>query len=249
MTPLYFGSSERRLFGVYHAPALASPRVPAALLCAPFGQEAIRSQRIYRLLAEQLSRHGAPVLRFDYTGCGDSAGACEAGSLSTWAEDIASAHQELCDMSGATRILWLGLRLGASLALHTSSTKRVQPAGLVLWEPVIDGARYVREICDSPTTPACAESCGIALGSALVDELNAFNAAEFARRPARKALVISWPDRDDHALCQKLDALGCATARETDPDALSWNSEAAMNAFIVPRRAVDMIVHRVVTWR
>jgi len=66
MTPFHFGDSSRKLFGVYHRAGTASAQAPAVLLCNPFGEEAIRAHRIYRILAERLARHGAHVLRFDW---------------------------------------------------------------------------------------------------------------------------------------------------------------------------------------
>ena len=72
--PLYFGA-DAELFGLYQ-PADASAG-KAVLLCPPLGQEQIRCHRLYRQLAHALAAEGIAVLRFDYYGCGDSAGASD----------------------------------------------------------------------------------------------------------------------------------------------------------------------------
>ncbi len=71
-TAIHFGTSGRELFGIYHAAEVVSPSRPAVLLCNPFGQEAVRAHRIYRILAERLARAGHNVMRFDYYATGDS---------------------------------------------------------------------------------------------------------------------------------------------------------------------------------
>ena len=70
--PLYFGAGGE-LFGLYQS--AGTPASKAVLLCPPLGQEQIRCHRLYRQLAHALAAEGIPVLRFDYYGCGDSAGA------------------------------------------------------------------------------------------------------------------------------------------------------------------------------
>lgn len=146
MTPFLFGPSQRRLFGVFHA---ADPRKPsncAVLLCNPFGHEALRSHRFYRLLAERLSRQGVAVLRFDYHGTGDSPGADEEGDMAGWAQDICEAHRELLRRAGVLQMTWFGARLGASLALRAARASMPRVQRLVLWDTVLDGRAYLEEL-------------------------------------------------------------------------------------------------------
>ena len=72
MRPFYFGDSEEALYGVYHSPQ-GEHRDEGVVLCAPFGQEAMRTHRALRQLATLLTKRGYHVLRFDYRGTGDSA--------------------------------------------------------------------------------------------------------------------------------------------------------------------------------
>ena len=114
MNPFFFGSSEERLLGVHHPPRGRVPREVGVLLCYPLGQEYMRAHRAFRQLAMLLARRGFHVLRFDWFGTGDSAGAGEEGSIARWLEDARTAIDELKDTAGVTRVSLVGLRLGAA---------------------------------------------------------------------------------------------------------------------------------------
>ncbi len=144
MTPLFFGPSHHQLYGVMHMPEGHSAAPTAVLLCCPFGQEAIRTHRLYRVLADRLSRIGIPTLRFDYFGTGDSSGDDMDVDLESWASDIHLADQELRRQSGVQTIVWLGARLGATAALQAAHDS--PPTRLVLWDPVLNGAQYLRKL-------------------------------------------------------------------------------------------------------
>jgi pimeloyl-ACP methyl ester carboxylesterase len=146
MIPLRFGPAGRQLFGCYHAPTATAPRRTAIVIAPPFAQEAMRAQRMLRLLAERLSRGGFPVLRFDFYGTGDSDGDCAAGSGAQWESDLVAADIEARTRGGATQTAWIGLGLGASLAAHASRHLSSPLASLVLWDPVVDDAKYLAEL-------------------------------------------------------------------------------------------------------
>ena len=73
MIPMYFGSSARKLFGIYEAPMTGSA-ARGVVICPPWGQEYLRAHRALRLLATRLCNAGFHVFRFDYSGTGDSVG-------------------------------------------------------------------------------------------------------------------------------------------------------------------------------
>jgi alpha/beta superfamily hydrolase len=147
MSPFTFGPPERRLFGIFH-PARV-PSATALLLCNPFGQEAIRVHRLFRVLAERLARTGVDVLRFDYFGTGDSAGDDAEGELEGWSLDVLAADSELRQRSSAGAVTWIGARLGAMTAAKATREATRPPNHLVLWEPVVDGAAYLRTLTQS----------------------------------------------------------------------------------------------------
>jgi len=145
MTPFHFGDSRAPLFGVYHDPEGTALRDTGVLLCYPVGHEYMRAHRAFRLLGERLSGRGFAVLRFDYFGTGDSAGARGAGDLDRWCEDIRMAGQELRDMSGVRHVSVVGLRLGASLAARVCS-EGLSARKLVLWDPVVSGKAFMKQL-------------------------------------------------------------------------------------------------------
>lgn len=139
--PLYFGP-RAELFGLFHA--TAAPAGKAVLLCPPLGQDQIRCHRLYRQLAQTLVAEGIAVLRFDYYGSGDSAGASSDVEWERCVADTVAAADELRRRSGVAQIIAFGARLGGSIALTAAAAARL--AGLVVWDPVLDGSRYVAQL-------------------------------------------------------------------------------------------------------
>jgi uncharacterized protein len=146
MTPLFFGYGERRLFGIYHPAGGAGARSRAVVICHPWGQEYLRAHRSLKQLAVMLSQAGCHVLRFDYFGTGDSGGELVDADLEGWVDDIEAAVQEIQDTSGASRVTVAGMRLGATLAAMAAARQNADIDGLVLWDPVISGSSYLREL-------------------------------------------------------------------------------------------------------
>lgn len=255
-TPLHFGESARPLYGVYHAPAARAGRRPAILLLNPFGEEAIRAFRIYRLLAERLAAAGAPVLRFDYYATGDSSGDCGDASLKVFVQSVLDAHMELMDMSGARDCAWAGLRLGASVALVAAAMAAAPPDRLLLWDPIVSGRSYLEELAaghraaiaaqigsEPRAAPAQSESLGFMLPQSLVGELGALDLRTIAKRPAERVVVIAGSDPPtDKALHRALAASGAETVWRDPPEHASWNSDQALNSFVVPTRTLDLLV-------
>ncbi|WP_426703009.1 serine aminopeptidase domain-containing protein [Rhodanobacter sp. Col0626] len=141
--PFYFGAS-RELFGLFHA--TTAPASKGVLLCPPLGQDQIRCHRLYRQLAHALVAEGIAVLRFDYYGTGDSAGASVEVDWDRCVADTITAANELRVRSGALEITAFGARLGGSIALAAAKSGCL--AGLVAWDPVLDGSAYVARLDD-----------------------------------------------------------------------------------------------------
>ncbi len=146
MNPFYFGSSGKALFGMYHPPQ-GPGRNRGVVLCNPFGEEAMRVHRAYRQLAIMLAKARFHVLRFDYYATGDSSGEAGQGRMQQWIEDIATATDELKDTAGVRKVSWVGIRLGATLAVLANQGRR-DVDSLILWDPVIKGPPYLRELRD-----------------------------------------------------------------------------------------------------
>ncbi|KCZ51586.1 alpha/beta fold hydrolase [Hyphomonas pacifica] len=145
MTPFYFGSRERRLFGVYH-PAQGGGGSRAVVMCYPWGYEYVNAHRSLVKLASLLSQEGYHVLRFDYFGTGDSAGEDHEMTLQGSLSDISMAIEELKDLSGADHVSVIGLRVGAALAAQAARKWPDDISSLVLWDPILKGAEYLQEL-------------------------------------------------------------------------------------------------------
>lgn len=143
MTPLYFGTRERRLFGMLDPAQVRSGQAQAAVICYPWGPEYIFSHRAVRYLSRQLAGRGFDVLRFDYYGSGDSAGDDSEMRLSGSREDVIAAIEELKDICDVKTVVLIGLRLGASLAAQIAASGRNDIAALVLWDPAVSGPEHL----------------------------------------------------------------------------------------------------------
>lgn len=137
--PRYFGGS--RLFGCFQPGA----RSRAAVVCHPFGHEYITLHRALRQLASQIARHDIGVLRFDYSGTGDSPGRLGDARLDAWRQEVGEAVDEARRLTGAERVALVGVRLGAVLALATAR-QRGDVDALALWDPIIWGRSYISEL-------------------------------------------------------------------------------------------------------
>ena len=136
----------RRLFAVYHPPARPA-RSGAVLLCPPIGREQHRAARAWGTLAQQLAASGLATLRYDPSGCGDSAGDWREWSLARWGEDALAAAEELRTASAAERLILFGLGVGAVVA--TQAALGCGAHGVIAWNPLVDGeARIARWLAE-----------------------------------------------------------------------------------------------------
>ena len=139
--PFYFGEASS-LYGCLH-PGSRSDR--GVIVCYPIGHEYITFHRAARQIATQTSRAGLPTLRFDYSGTGDSAGSLGKARLDDWISDVQQAMDELRARTGVEKLSLIGVRLGAALAL-LASQDRDDIESLALWDPIIWGRGYLREL-------------------------------------------------------------------------------------------------------
>ena len=184
----YFGHPESPLFGVYHAPRGKRAKDDCAvLICPPIGQEYIRTHWCLRLIASQVARAGAHVLRLDYHGMGDSSGRIEQiDSVDTWQSNIDEAIEHLKRTCGAETVMLLGQRFGGTLAAEVAK-RRPDVNSVVLWEPVIDGRIYLNQlravhaemldlrVCkmNTPNDDVAEEILGYLFSRALLNEIEA----------------------------------------------------------------------------
>lgn len=132
---LRFGCEGDDLIGILHAAGGDT----GVLVVVGGPQYRVGSHRQFVLLARHLAATGAPVLRFDYRGMGDSSG--EARNFEAVQADIGAAIDALFDAQPQLRrvVLW-GLCDAASAAVfYAAGDARV--AGLVLLNPWVREAQ------------------------------------------------------------------------------------------------------------
>ena len=106
------GAGER-LAGVLHLPRAEAVR-SGVLLC--HGMESSKDSLKLAHLGEALSRGGFTVLRFDFTGAGESTGDFESITCARQVDDLVAAHDVLKDR-GAGRVAIVGSSMGGTTAL------------------------------------------------------------------------------------------------------------------------------------
>ena len=251
--PFYFGHPEQPLFGVYHEPDARKDVDLGVVLCPPTGHEAQAAYRSLRQLAVHLARAGFHVLRFDYFGTGDSAGESDEVDLERWRSDISVAIGELRDYSGVERISLVGLRVGAALAA-LAGDPHSPPHALVLWEPVVDGASYLKtlirnydEFCVEHGLPVgiqdgLQEAFGAALPDALCRQLRELNLAGVGKLAATRALVMDAAGAPSIALVEGLRCRGGATPEFRALDLPTLWETPNMSQPMVPMGALSSMV-------
>jgi alpha-beta hydrolase superfamily lysophospholipase len=151
-TPFFFARQDARLFGFLHSPE--GPAKPLAFVMShPFAEEKLWSHRVFVSFARALVQRGHAVLRFDYTGAGDSSGMSADVSLTSHRDDLSAAIATLEQrVPGVQRVGLIGLRLGATFAALMTESRALpslQGAPLVLWDPILDGDSYFQELLRS----------------------------------------------------------------------------------------------------
>ncbi|MBI4995378.1 MAG: alpha/beta fold hydrolase [Rhodocyclales bacterium] len=260
MTPFYFGSGSRRLFGLYTPARVGAVGNRAVVLCPAWGQEYLCAHRSMRQLANMLNAAGFHVLRFDYFGTGDSAGDMTQGDLGGWEADIDTAIEELKDTCGALRVALVGLRMGGTLAARVAARRTADVDALILWDPVVDGCAYKEEIMRmgeqdarelGRSTERAAdqggghEVLGFPLTERLAEDFGKIDlAAQIGSVRARTAVVVSRPLAADSALAAALASGAGQPARtiELIESQAAWINDDAEGAGAVPVKVLQRIV-------
>jgi len=256
MKAFYFGPPAKPLFGALELPRKSSNLPRGVVLCAPVGHEAVRAHRALRQLSLRLAASGLHVLRFDYYGCGDSAGDCGEGDAEQWVSDVELAASELVSAAALPRLYLMGLRLGASLATLAAARRR-DVEGLVLWEPVPDGTAYLEDQCalhrgwltrraemagPMDVFDDGGEILGFPLTTALRQTIGAIRLSELVRRPAPRVIIVERKETvGGRNLERRLADLGAEVTYLLVPDQAIWAAGPRDQA-VVPRHTLDAVI-------
>lgn len=265
MKPFYFRNSGKSLFGIYHPPSSERALRCGVVICHPIGHEYIHGYRALRQLAHQLARAGFPVLRFDYYGCGDSAGDTVEGSLPQWIDDIRAAVKEVQSRGAVSKICLIGARMGATLSVLVGG-ERSDVETVVLWDPVVNGKRYLYDLIAQqqewldqrptmiqPSGPQeqILEVLGFPINAALKEAIEQVDLLNLKVRPAKRVLTLeSDKTHDGLQLSAHLKEAGTESEYQHISMPRVWLRRAVGDNVVVPTpilRAIVDWVSRVTT--
>lgn len=257
--PRFIETAGRHLFTWHHPARPGARRGAAVVLCPPLGYDYMSAYRAWRILAERLAGIGFDAFRFDYEGTGDSAGEPdEAGRIDAWLRDIARVAEEARGLTGSREVALVGLRLGATLALHAAATHGGVDR-LVLWSPFRSGRACVRELkafarlSQQDHVPEDADDPHIHAAGYMVTEATAaslvkLDLAGLATPPAPRILLV---DRDDLSvdpeLGERLEAMGAVVTRIRPLGTAGMLTDPAVAK--LPAHALDAIAGWLGDWR
>lgn len=224
------------------------------------GHEYIRTHRAFQQLAVRLAKVGFHVLRFDYYGCGDSAGDSDEGDINQWMDDISTAIDEIKDSGGLAKVSLVGLRLGATLSALVG-TQRSNLESIVLWEPIVNGRGYIQELMvlhqdwlrhtlpkpkqvdKNKGNNGNIEILGFPLTNIMRNGLEKINLLTIKQCPANHILIIEDDEKDDVIrLRDHLKNIDVHLDYQYIPGPKVWIREGGMDGALVPSQLVQSIV-------
>ena len=244
--PLYFRSGERGLFGWLHRSSQVPCSQWGAVLCKPFGYEALCGHRSLRAFAAATADLGIPALRFDYLGTGDSDDIDpNADQIEVWTQDIAHAVAELRRRTGVSRVCLMGFRLGALLAIRAA--RQCEAHALALVAPVLSGRRYLREVRTLELAACAAEAALSARQPSSRSSASNRRAMEVNGYPLSDATLSSLPRTDGSVT----DLAGLASLLVIDrsdlPVARDWAAAARASGVPTEYRVLSGFVEMLMT--
>ena len=138
----YFISHGRPLYSLMHR---GGPAAPVIIYCHGFAQEHLFNWRAEVLGADILARRGYSTFSYHARAHGDSAGNFADLTFEGLVEDAMAAADHATAATGATRIVWVGIRFGALVAAAVIR-QRSDALALALWEPVHNTPDYFRAL-------------------------------------------------------------------------------------------------------
>jgi hypothetical protein len=133
-------SGDRTIEGWVHRPA-GDYAVGALVIAPSIGQESQVSYRSLRALATTAAEQGRVVVRFAWSGQGDSEPTRRGDLVAAWREDLSAAVRLAQQASGVSGVDVIGFRVGAAVV---ASVRDAAIRSRILWEP-IGGRTFLRQ--------------------------------------------------------------------------------------------------------
>jgi pimeloyl-ACP methyl ester carboxylesterase len=139
----YFTSASEVLYGVLYLPKASLGTSRVVVFCHASGIEHMVTQRMQVLASRDAAGMGFPAFCYDSRGHGDSTGNLCDVTFADLVDDACAAADYAKGVSGATEIVWVGVRFGCLVAAAVIA-RRNDGAGLALWEPLHQASEYFR---------------------------------------------------------------------------------------------------------
>ncbi len=135
----FFESDGRPLYGVtYRA---ERPGAPLVLFCNSFSENHCEG-RAEAIAARIVAANGYSAFVYHPRAHGDSAGDLEDVTFEDLIDDAVNAATYARSRTGASQIVWVGIRFGALVAAH-AIRRDADSTGLALWEPALSARDYL----------------------------------------------------------------------------------------------------------
>ena len=145
IVPFFLGARSGRIFCIRYRPQVEPARGPVVMFVPPFGEEMNKSRRILHLQAKDLGSKGIVSWLPDLYGTGDSEGEFREATWEKWLQDVEDVLAEI--VAQENREVWfIATRLGCALAQHFLDRSGMQISGVILWQPVISGKKYISQL-------------------------------------------------------------------------------------------------------
>lgn len=253
MKPHFFGTEGERLYGVSEAPRVDVSDPPAVLVCYPIAGEYMRAHRAFRQLTNLVTRQGGHVLRFDYSGVGDSWGDAEDGRLDRWLQDIRAAIEELRILSSAEEVRIVGLRFGGTMAA-LAANELPEVDQVVLWDPIVRGDAYVEKMEATHREEQAERGAGSGVAGTI--GVHGFGVAEPLRHEIAGVSLLDWTPRDGLRtdlvvsseaaawleLRDHLDGAMGGGRFEVSPSLGTWDEADEFGSALIPQQIIQSVV-------
>jgi pimeloyl-ACP methyl ester carboxylesterase len=115
------------------------------VFCHAIGTEHMLTQRMETLGSRLAANAGFAAFRYHARAHGDSAGESHDVTFDDLIEDACTAADMARQLSGASRIVWVGVRLGCLIAAE-AMCRRDDAGAFALWEPLHRGSDYFHSL-------------------------------------------------------------------------------------------------------
>ena len=240
MSPFYFGTRERRLFGIYEPASMRDRWRIARRFCAIPGAQNIcmRIEPCANWRSSSRPQGSIP--------CGStfSAPAIPVAKLSTpisrlgkptskwrWKKSERSLAQAASPL--------IGLRLGAAVAATVAADNKVD--ALVLWDPVVSGKEYLNQLGVAGDAEPPIEIQGFPLAEKMLRDLRAFELNRLILKRLPRTLMLMTERLPSHG--SLMSSATCSASLDFMTDVHPWSAGAFTNG-MVPYK----VIQRILAW-